>query len=71
MLRCAPASQTSPTFARGSFPRQADDVQSRIMISLILVALSAAIVLTLGMIHLLYTFSGPKLHPRERRLKRA
>jgi hypothetical protein len=35
----------------------------------LLVAASAAIVLLLGLIHLLYTFSGPKLLPRDRELQ--
>jgi hypothetical protein len=30
-----------------------------------LITASAAIILTLGLLHLLYTFRGPKLHPRE------
>ena len=34
-----------------------------------LVAASAAIVLLLGLIHLLYTFSGPKLLPRDSELQ--
>ena len=33
-----------------------------------LVAASAAIILLLGLIHLLYTFHGPKLLPRDREL---
>jgi hypothetical protein len=33
-----------------------------------LVAASAAVVLLLGVIHLLYTFHGSKLHPRDRDL---
>lgn len=37
-------------------------------IASLLVAASAAIVLLLGIIHLLYTFSGPKLLPRDREL---
>ena len=35
----------------------------------LLVAASAAIVMLLGLIHLLYTFHGPKLLPRDRDLK--
>lgn len=35
------------------------------MLAGVLIALSAAIVLTLGTIHLLYTFWGPKLRPRD------
>jgi hypothetical protein len=35
----------------------------------LLVAASAAIVLLLGLLHLLYTFSGPKLLPRDRELQ--
>jgi hypothetical protein len=35
------------------------------MLARTLVALSAAIVLTLGIIHLAYTFWGPKLTPRD------
>lgn len=35
------------------------------MIGRILVAISAAILLTLGVIHLVYTFSGTKLTPRD------
>jgi hypothetical protein len=34
-----------------------------------LIAGSAAIILSLGLIHLLYTFYGPKLLPRDRDLK--
>jgi hypothetical protein len=34
-----------------------------------LVAASAAIILGLGLIHLLYTFRGPKLHPRDAELE--
>ncbi len=33
--------------------------------SQVLIAGSAAIILALGLLHLLYTFRGPKLHPRE------
>lgn len=35
----------------------------------LLVAASAAIILLLGLIHLLYTFSGPKLLPRDGELR--
>lgn len=35
----------------------------------LLVAASAAIILLLGMIHLLYTFRGNKLHPRDSALE--
>jgi hypothetical protein len=35
----------------------------------LLIAGSAAIILLLGLIHLLYTFYGPKLMPRDRDLK--
>jgi hypothetical protein len=35
----------------------------------LLVAASAAIVLLLGLLHLLYTFHGPKLLPRDRELQ--
>ena len=34
-----------------------------------LIAGSAAIILLLGLLHLLYTFSGPKLLPRDRELQ--
>ena len=34
-----------------------------------LVAISAAIILLLGLIHLFYTFSGAKLHPRDAELQ--
>jgi hypothetical protein len=34
-----------------------------------LIAASAAIILLLGLIHLVYTFSGTKLHPREAALQ--
>jgi hypothetical protein len=34
-----------------------------------LIAASAAIILLLGLLHLLYTFSGPKLLPRDRELQ--
>lgn len=37
----------------------------------LLIAGSAAIIMSLGLIHLLYTFYGPKLLPRDRDLKRA
>ena len=33
-----------------------------------LLAGSAAVLLALGLIHLLYTFRGPKLHPRDKEL---
>ena len=33
------------------------------------IAGSAAIAMLLGLVHLLYTFHGPKLHPRDRDLK--
>jgi len=35
------------------------------LIALVLVAASAAIILLLGLAHLLYTFRGRKLHPRD------
>jgi uncharacterized membrane protein len=35
----------------------------------LLVAVSAAIILLLGLIHLLYTFRGQKLHPRDAALQ--
>jgi hypothetical protein len=38
-------------------------------IALSLVAASAAIILLLGLIHLLYTFYGPKLLPRDQELQ--
>ena len=34
-----------------------------------LIALSAAIILLLGLLHLLYTFRGPKLRPRDAELE--
>lgn len=34
-----------------------------------LIAGSAAVILSLGLIHLLYTFRGKKLHPRDARLE--
>jgi hypothetical protein len=34
-----------------------------------LVAVSATIIFTLGIIHLVYTFYGPKLHPRDPELQ--
>lgn len=34
-----------------------------------LIALSALIILTLGLLHLLYTFRGPKLRPRDAALE--
>ena len=37
-------------------------------IASLLIAASAAIILLLGLIHLLYTFSGPKLLPRDSEL---
>jgi len=39
------------------------------MLATSLVAASAAIILLLGLIHLLYTFRGTKLHPRDASLK--
>lgn len=33
------------------------------------IAASAAIIFTLGLVHLLYTFRGPKLHPRDAQLQ--
>ncbi len=33
------------------------------------IAASAAIIMLLGLVHLLYTFSGPKLLPRDRELR--
>ena len=36
-----------------------------------LVIASAAILLSLGLVHLLYTFRGPKLHPRDPALEEA
>ncbi len=41
------------------------------MLPRILVGLSAAVILLLGSIHLLYTFRGDKLHPREAATKKA
>ena len=38
-------------------------------IASLLIAASAAIILLLGLIHLLYTISGPKLLPRDRELQ--
>jgi hypothetical protein len=35
----------------------------------VLVAVSATIIFTLGIIHLVYTFRGPKLHPRDPELQ--
>ena len=35
----------------------------------LLVAASAAVILLLGLLHLLYTFQGPKLLPRDRELQ--
>ncbi len=35
----------------------------------LLVAVSAAVILVLGLIHLLYTFRGRKLHPRDSALE--
>ena len=34
-----------------------------------LIVASAAIILLLGLVHLLYTFRGPKLHPRDPELR--
>ncbi len=34
-------------------------------ISSLLIAASAAIILLLGLVHLLYTFVGTRLHPRD------
>ena len=38
-------------------------------IEALLIATSAAIILLLGLVHLLYTFHGPKLLPRDRDLR--
>jgi hypothetical protein len=37
----------------------------RFMLPSYFIAASAAIILLLGLVHLLYTFVGPKLHPRD------
>ena len=39
------------------------------MAAVVLMALSAGILFTLGLIHLFYTFSGPKLTPRDPALR--
>ena len=39
------------------------------MIPVLAFALSAAIILALGLIHLLYTYQGPRLFPRDRALQ--
>ena len=36
---------------------------------MMLIALAAAIVFTLGLLHIVYTFRGPKLLPRDRELR--
>lgn len=42
-----------------------------VMLSVILVATSAAIIFMLGSVHLLYTFAGPKLLPKSSELQSA
>ena len=39
------------------------------MYATILIVMSASIILVLGMLHLVYTFTGVKLHPRDRELR--
>lgn len=39
------------------------------MLASLLIAASAAVIFCLGLIHLLYTFRGTKLHPREAELE--
>ena len=41
------------------------------MLSSLLLAASAAVILLLGSVHLLYTFVGPKLQPRDAALREA
>jgi hypothetical protein len=41
------------------------------MISALFISISAGIILTLGVIHLIYTFRGPKLTPRDATLHTA
>ena len=41
------------------------------MLSSLLLAAAAAVILLLGGVHLLYTFSGPKLQPRDAGLREA
>ena len=41
------------------------------MLASLLIAASAAILLLLGSMHLLFTFNGPKFHPRDPALKAA
>jgi hypothetical protein len=41
------------------------------MLPRILVSLSAAVIFALGILHLLYTFRGPKLRPRDAALQSA
>ena len=41
------------------------------MLPIILMTLSAGIILALGTLHLVYTFSGPKLQPRDPELQAA
>jgi hypothetical protein len=42
-----------------------DSNRDDVMLPRILISASAAIVLVLGLVHLRYTFHGPKLHPRD------
>lgn len=46
-------------------PRAVGAAGAPIMKSSAFIAASAAVILLLGLVHLLYTFRGPKLHPRD------
>src|SRR5437868_1564403 len=57
----------SPPQPRTHFPLRSPWAFARIasMIARILMTASAGVILALGMIHLVYTFHGPKLAPRD------
>jgi hypothetical protein len=50
-------------------PPEPASAQNPAMLPSYFIAASAAIVLLLGMVHLIYTFIGSKLHPRDAALK--
>lgn len=49
--------------------RQASPIDAMPTVAATLITASAAIILSLGLIHLLYTFRGHKLHPRDAELE--
>jgi hypothetical protein len=61
-----------PTQCSGDIPKVLDfvgtgkwDVWRSILVAKILMVLSSSIILTLGIVHLIYTFWGPNLTPRD------